>query len=324
MEYEAEMKRNPWKFYSDISMHESLKGNTNIASKGEFETVEQEVSTDTDEHLDEWLNAKMGKCMCRQDKENEEDDLIDILRSLVGEYLGDSVNIMPKSIFSHLKLAGLKETDMVVADMTKKVTLGIVENILAILSNHTNPDSADDSYRNEAQVPILEKMVSRWHVCKPVRVFYDNECGKDCGMWPTCNLDLGFCSGYSEIYGKGENGMLKQWMCFWDHERQIVGGNRMVFDDFLKLRYGYKRIDDTTRERRYYEWGDPYSRRFDEYKEEIENEIEQLAKEYDLRRKKYAFNDLDNALPLRRVNGSRFMEMIRSEMDEEGGATRKT
>ncbi|GJX87641.1 phospholipase-like protein [Tanacetum coccineum] len=38
------------------------------------------------------------------------------------EDLGASVNVMPKSIFEHLKLANLKETDMVVemADMTKK------------------------------------------------------------------------------------------------------------------------------------------------------------------------------------------------------------
>ncbi|GJZ29269.1 phospholipase-like protein [Tanacetum coccineum] len=117
--------------------------------------------------------------------------------------LGASVNVMPKSIFEHLKLASLKETSMVVemADMTKKAPLGIVENIL------------------------------------------------DCGMWPTCNLNLSFCSGYDAIYGKGENGMLEQWMCFRDHERQSVGGNRMIFDDFLKVRYGSKSIDDTTRER---------------------------------------------------------------------------
>ncbi|GKG35717.1 phospholipase-like protein, partial [Tanacetum coccineum] len=37
--------------------------------------------------------------------------------------LGASVNVMPKSLFKHLKLADLKETNMEVemADMTKKV-----------------------------------------------------------------------------------------------------------------------------------------------------------------------------------------------------------
>ncbi|GJW87686.1 reverse transcriptase domain-containing protein [Tanacetum coccineum] len=46
--------------------------------------------------------------------------------------LGASINVMPKSMFEHLKLANLKETNMLVemADMTKKVPLGVIENIL--------------------------------------------------------------------------------------------------------------------------------------------------------------------------------------------------
>ncbi|GJZ06440.1 hypothetical protein Tco_0540233 [Tanacetum coccineum] len=124
-----------------------------------------------------------------------------------------------------------------------------------------------------------------------------------------------------------------------------MGGNRIIFADFLK--------------------DDPYSRRFDEYKEEFANEIEQLANEYDLRggKKIYALDDvwekcekfhdtaypwhnegleeeeqwesgiekidykpplLDDALPLGRFNGSRFMGMIRKEMDEKGRTIRKT
>ncbi|GJT04106.1 reverse transcriptase domain-containing protein [Tanacetum coccineum] len=46
--------------------------------------------------------------------------------------LGANVNVIPKSIFEHLKLARLKKTDMLVemADMTKRSPLGIVENVL--------------------------------------------------------------------------------------------------------------------------------------------------------------------------------------------------
>ncbi|GJT16273.1 putative ribonuclease H-like domain-containing protein, partial [Tanacetum coccineum] len=42
-----------------------------------------------------------------------------------------SVNIMPKLMFEHLKLANLKKTDMLVemADMTRKAPLGTMENI---------------------------------------------------------------------------------------------------------------------------------------------------------------------------------------------------
>ncbi|GJW60741.1 phospholipase-like protein [Tanacetum coccineum] len=240
--------------------------------------------------------------------------------------LGTSVNVMPKSIFKHFKVANLKENDMVVemADMTEKFPLGIVENILVKINKflflfdfviidklgepsetmilgrpflatihahidifnreislrigedrvlfdmdggvyhskipvekvymvnfvqeeeYFNPlkikddvfsyksptcllfeqctrscvnesidtlDSVDNMQELEVkhedivQNPNLVRIISRWHVCKLVRVFYDNECGKDCGMWPTCNPDL---SGYDVVYGKGENGMLEQ------------------------------------------------------------------------------------------------------------------
>nr|GEY12666.1 hypothetical protein [Tanacetum cinerariifolium] len=45
--------------------------------------------------------------------------------------VGDSVNILPGSMFDHLKLTNLKETNMLVemADMTKKALVGIVENV---------------------------------------------------------------------------------------------------------------------------------------------------------------------------------------------------
>ncbi|GJY11698.1 reverse transcriptase domain-containing protein [Tanacetum coccineum] len=46
--------------------------------------------------------------------------------------LGASVNVIPKSMFEHLKLARLKKTNMLVqmANMTKKALIGIVENFL--------------------------------------------------------------------------------------------------------------------------------------------------------------------------------------------------
>ncbi|GJU50738.1 phospholipase-like protein [Tanacetum coccineum] len=333
----------------------------------------------------------MEKHMCGQAKENEEDTLIAILKSLVGECkvvytnkgaqietsshgtdkvqgvsfvaddkegdisgalpcqlppkelnlgsftlpctigslnlyaiadLGASVNVMPKSIFEHLKLANLKEIDMVVqmANITKKAPIGIVENIMVkinkflflsdfviidmlgessetmimgrqclatihaqidvfkreislgigedkekfdmdggvchsripvekiYMANSTqeeeyfNPleikdsvfsyespscllfdqctqscdnesvntlDSTnimqelEDKHEDMVRVPNIERIMSRWHVCKPVWAFYDNECGKDYEMWPTCNPDLSFCSAYDAIYGKG-------------------------------------------------------------------------------------------------------------------------
>ncbi|GJY95332.1 putative reverse transcriptase domain-containing protein [Tanacetum coccineum] len=88
-------------------------------------------------------------------------------------------------------------------------------------------DSSSDSQENEVG-SHLSKNVSIWHVCKLIHITF-KVCEKDCGIWPTCNPDLSFCSGYDAIYGKEENGMLKQW-------------------------YGNKKIDDVTRKGRYYEW----------------------------------------------------------------------
>ncbi|GJS27370.1 phospholipase-like protein [Tanacetum coccineum] len=213
-----------------------------------------------------------------------------------------SVNVMPKSIFKHLKLANLKETDMVVemADMTKKALLGIVENILVkinkflflsdfIIINMLGEPSETmilgrpflatihaliDVFNREISLGIREDRVlfdmdrGVYHSKIPVekvymtnslqeeeyfnpleieddvfsyespacllfekctrscdnesidtldsvdnmqelKVFYDNKCGKDYRMWPTCNPDLSLYSGYDVVFGKGENGMLE-------------------------------------------------------------------------------------------------------------------
>ncbi|GJZ40216.1 copia protein [Tanacetum coccineum] len=69
-------------------------------------------------------------------------------------------------------------------------------------------DSSSDSKENEVGSHLSENIL-RWHVYKPVHITFE-VCEEDCGIWPTCNLDLSFCSGYDDIYGKEENGMLKQ------------------------------------------------------------------------------------------------------------------
>ncbi|GJW48840.1 reverse transcriptase domain-containing protein [Tanacetum coccineum] len=55
--------------------------------------------------------------------------------------LGASVNVIPKSIFEHLKLARLKKTDMLVemADMTKRSPIRIVENVLVKIDKFLFP-----------------------------------------------------------------------------------------------------------------------------------------------------------------------------------------
>ncbi|GJU00193.1 reverse transcriptase domain-containing protein [Tanacetum coccineum] len=104
--------------------------------------------------------------------------------------------------------------------------------------------------------PLLDKggLTKRWHVCKPVQVFYDGRSGNNYVMWPSYDPDSSFCYGCNEFFGKSEHGMLIQWVCFHDHERRTVKGSYMGFLDFLQVRYENQRIDDTTRYWRYYEW----------------------------------------------------------------------
>nr|GEZ66493.1 hypothetical protein [Tanacetum cinerariifolium] len=55
--------------------------------------------------------------------------------------LGASINVIPKSMFEHLKLARLKKTDILVemAYMTKRAVIGIVENVLIKINKFLFP-----------------------------------------------------------------------------------------------------------------------------------------------------------------------------------------
>ncbi|GJV45446.1 hypothetical protein Tco_1429982 [Tanacetum coccineum] len=118
--------------------------------------------------------------------------------------------------------------------------------------NYNAIDPQNETVRQTSPLPEKGGLTKRWHVYKLVHVFYDNGSGKDCRMWPTCDPDLNFCCGYNEVFGKNKQG--RQWVCFRDHERRTVKGSCMGFAYFLQIRYENQRIDDTNRERRYYEW----------------------------------------------------------------------
>nr|GEY93686.1 hypothetical protein [Tanacetum cinerariifolium] len=175
MEYEAEMKRHSWGYAQSYTR--SL-GSTTFGRN-------EEVSSDKD--VDEWLNAEMGKRMTGQDKEEEKDALIDILKIVVEEC---------KTI-----------------------------------------------YKN-AQIKAPSRWTSEIQGVSFVTKTKEGDNSETLPNWPTCNPDLSFCNGYDAIYGEEESGILKQWICFRDHERHKVGGNGMIFVDFLKVRYRNKNIDD--------------------------------------------------------------------------------
>ncbi|GKA64180.1 phospholipase-like protein [Tanacetum coccineum] len=315
--------------------------------------------------------------------------------------LGDGVNVMPKSLFKHLKLADLKETSMEVemADMTKKAPLGIVENILVKINNflfHFDFVVIDmleglnetmllgipflatihaqiDVFRREILLGIGEEKMKfdmNGGICHskvPVEKIYMASSVQESKNFNPFEIENDVFSYDSPACLLLERGTLScseesidivdsihDMQELEDHERQNVGGNGMIFADFLKVRYGNKNIDDVTCEWQYYEWvaknydfnvksrraiednsfeewvkiklghtnvsetikyeifkewikenfdfevdfertwDDPYSRRFDVYKEEFDNEIEQLENKYELKagRTRYALDEV--------------------------------
>ncbi|GKB88215.1 hypothetical protein Tco_0960487 [Tanacetum coccineum] len=125
--------------------------------------------------------------------------------------------------------------------------------------NENNEDTFD--YDDIVQEPITRRkrktmmakpgMITwRLHSCKPVRVI-----GNDtCRFWPTCDPNLKDCNGVDLIYGMDEYSVPKHWYCYCNNQRRDVKGKEMLFSDFLLIRYGNNKIDDTTKERKYDKW----------------------------------------------------------------------
>ncbi|GKA30689.1 hypothetical protein Tco_0716994 [Tanacetum coccineum] len=120
--------------------------------------------------------------------------------------------------------------------------------------SYGTPNPQDEIAEPISFSPDRRGLVKRRNVYKPVHVTYDDGSVEDCEMWPTCDIELKFCFGYNEVFGVIKQGSLRMWICFRDHERRTMKGSYIGFADFLQVRYGQQNIDDTTRERMYYEW----------------------------------------------------------------------
>ncbi|GJU66982.1 retrovirus-related pol polyprotein from transposon TNT 1-94 [Tanacetum coccineum] len=49
------------------------------------------------------------------------------------------------------------------------------------------------------------------------------------------NNNTSITASYNEVFGVNEQGILRQWICFCDHERQAVKGSHVGFADFLQF-----------------------------------------------------------------------------------------
>ncbi|GJW94633.1 hypothetical protein Tco_0174305 [Tanacetum coccineum] len=209
------------------------------------------------------------------------------------------------------------------------------------IRSHGTHNPHDEIAKPISFSPDRRGLVKRWHVCKPVHVTYGDGSGEDCGMWPTCDPDSKFCFGYNEVFGNIDD---------TTRERRI--GHNNLHESDREFIFNERILDSYDVEEEYArEIGDPYSRRFNEYNRVFNNEFEHLSNEYILRirKKGYVLDDVwekcqqhykktneawhdeayeedemcficitdreDEALPLGRMNGARFKDMIRKELE---------
>nr|GEU91865.1 hypothetical protein [Tanacetum cinerariifolium] len=192
------------------------------------------------------------------------------------------VNMMPKSLFEHVKLAYLKETIMVVemAYMSKKAPLGIMENILVKIDKflfHSNFVVIDmleglnetmllgrpflatihaqiDVFRREILLGIGEEKVKfdmNGGICHsrvPVEKFYKETSVQESKNFNPLEIENDVFSYDSHAYLLLEQGTPS---CSEESIDNVDSSHDM---QELEVRYENKNINDVTHERRHYKW----------------------------------------------------------------------
>ncbi|GJW57685.1 hypothetical protein Tco_0104416 [Tanacetum coccineum] len=203
-----------------------------------------------EDDVDEWLNTEIKKHMSMQKVKSKKDALISIIKSIrqemrdgikKREFEASTVNVSDEvSSIASNDIEKQDDNASNTAPCLPPEELSPRSFLLPFnIDNHnfyaaTTLDAKDnimpqrvyeylglDQLRGPVSLsPDRRGLVKRWHVCKPIHVTYDDGC-----------VDM-----------------------FLYHERRAVKGSYMGFADFLQVRYGQQKIDDTTRERRCYEW----------------------------------------------------------------------
>ncbi|GJZ39552.1 reverse transcriptase domain-containing protein [Tanacetum coccineum] len=174
--------------------------------------------------------------------------------------LGASVNVIPKSIFEHLKLARLKKTDMLVemADMTKRSPTKIVKNVLVKIDkflflldfmvmnmlytcNETMILGRPFLATIHAEIDVLNKEISLGT-------------GGELKFWPTCDPNIKECNGGHEMYEMNKEGDLKKWYCYYDDDRKKINGVGLSFPEFLLVKYGENQEKGLIWDEKFEEW----------------------------------------------------------------------
>ncbi|GJU81132.1 retrovirus-related pol polyprotein from transposon TNT 1-94 [Tanacetum coccineum] len=200
---------------SVTSKHEAL----NPTHANDARSLNEELSSKED--LDEWLKGELEKHMKLNPRGFLLPFIIGNYSSYVMANIDASNNVMPRSICEYLMLDNLEGASISyeMDNLMQRETLDNVKNASVKIDKFEFLCDfvVTDMPGNLGEMIILGRpFLETIHA--QIDVFYDDGSGEDCGMWLTCNPDSKFCY------------------------------------DFLQIHYENQRIDDTTHERRYYEW----------------------------------------------------------------------
>ncbi|GJT53420.1 DNA-binding pseudobarrel domain-containing protein [Tanacetum coccineum] len=193
----------------------------------------------------------------------------EINNPFLDQYLGASVNVIPNSIFEHLKLTQLKKTDMLVemADMTKRSPVGIVENVLVKIDKFLFPSDfvVMDMLNTRNETMILERpFIETIHA--KIDVFNKEISLGIGGDKVTFDMDKkihNFTTPIGEIY-------------------MINATSNGPSDASSRVEETNNVHNDYNQEQGRSQDEDPRERSFDDYKWMFDLEIDQLADEYEL------------------------------------------
>ncbi|GJU32979.1 hypothetical protein Tco_1176568 [Tanacetum coccineum] len=285
--------------------YESLEEDTDFVSEDQSEIGPEE-------DLDEWLKIEMEKRMCRKDKESEEDALIDILKSLVEECKvvykeasyrgtnvvqgvsfiaedeeGDTSGALPCQLPPKELNPGSFTLPCIIGEPNETMILGMpflatIHAQIDVFKREISLGIGEDRVEFDMDGGISHSriLVEKIYMASSVHekeYFNPLEYENDVFSYesPSCLLFKQRTQSYDNksVDTLDSAGSIQE---LEDNHKDVV------IDSFdVEFHFGKTRDD-------------PYSRRFDEYKEEFANEIKQLTNEYDLRvgRKRYALDDV--------------------------------
>ncbi|GJW10802.1 hypothetical protein Tco_1576629 [Tanacetum coccineum] len=235
--------------------------------------------------------------------------------------VGDGINMMPKSLFKHLKLANLKKTSMAIEMVIDTLeepnkTILLVRPFLATIHAQI------DVFRGEISLGVGNEKVKfdmNGEICHsrvPLEIFYmvssiqeseyfnPHEMGND----DSSTLEQRTFHYSEESVDTVDSSSDSQENEVGSHLSKNVSRWHVCKPVHITFK-GHKNISDSIRSVMFKEWvnkdfnfgvnigrtkDDPYSRNFDVYKDEFDKEIEQLVNEYELKagRKSYALEEV--------------------------------